>query len=114
MVIALRFRVLVKSSLVNWADSIDRRNTIFVGHWVRPETDSALPHWDKRSAVLSLVQDEPAPARRCRKRHPGQDLRAALCRRSRLRGMVLLVSPRNAIWILEIRPDDIRSHGNPS
>src|SRR5215470_7718715 len=42
------------------ADSIDRRNTIFVGHWVRPETDSALPHWDKHSAVLSLVQDEPA------------------------------------------------------
>src|SRR5215472_12432909 len=42
------------------ADSIDRRNTIFVGHWVRPETDSALPHWDKHSAVLGLVQDEPA------------------------------------------------------
>ena len=31
--------------------------------------------------MLSLVQDEPALARRCRERHPGPDLRAALCRR---------------------------------
>src|SRR5215472_15462378 len=85
-----RFRVAVKSSLVNWADSTDRRNAIFVGLSGTPETDPTLPHCDtrrvhfdrrvspeardlaslfstmlgpnldKHSAVLGLVQDEPA------------------------------------------------------
>jgi len=40
--------VPVKSSLVNWADSTDRRNTIFVGLSGDTETDPALPHCDTR------------------------------------------------------------------
>src|SRR5215831_16589281 len=86
-----RFRVPVKSSLVNWADSTDRRNTDLcwpIGRHRRP-TPRCLtvtldefismagyhrkhviwhrcfrrcwwPNLDKHSAVLGLVQDEPA------------------------------------------------------
>jgi hypothetical protein len=63
------------------AASICRRNTTLLVIRRDRELTAHCLTCDKHSAVLGLVQDEPALARRCRKRPPGPDLRAALCRR---------------------------------
>ena len=68
------------------------------------------PSLDKHSAVLGLVQDElarcaPVPQAASWTR----PARGALPEAGRLRGMVLLIPPRNAIWILD--PD--RRHPRP-
>ena len=88
----------------HWADSIGRRNTIFVGHRATPETDLATmlggPTWtsvapgsvssrtSRRCAAVPQAASWTRPAR------------GALPEAGRLQGMVLVISPRNAIWIL--------------
>ena len=54
---------------------------------------------DEHSAVLAAVQDASRRLRRCRKRHPGQRLRAALCPSAgRDEGMAVAVEQRDGTF----------------
>jgi len=103
--------------IATMADSTDRRNTIFVGHRARPETSLAAsqfstmlhgPTWTSIApcSVSSRTSRRCAPVPQAASWT--RPARGALPEAGRLQGMVLLISPRNAIWILG--PD--RRHRN--
>jgi len=83
-----------RSTPVNWPHRIAAFGDALVW-WAQP---------GKGSAVLGLVQDEPALRAGAASGILRQDLCAALSRRQvGSKEWVLLISPRNAIWVL--RPD---------
>jgi hypothetical protein len=90
-----------------WVDSIDRRNTI-VGQRVRPDTDRAFA-----SPVTSIAPCSVSSrtSRRCAPvPQPAswtRPARGALPEAGRLRGMVFLIPPRNAICVWD--PDGLHT-----